>query len=610
MPAQVSRRGRASLLCAALAVVMPWCSPVQAQTESVVAAVSPAVSNSNLDAQLFYQLLIGEIELRDGQAGTAFQVVLDAARRTRDEQLFRRATEIALQARAGDQALSAAAAWRTTLPNSAEAHRFLVQLLVALNRPLEAVEPLRSLLALTPAAERPALIQAVPRFFTRLPDRTQAVTLVEQVVQPYLETPATRVAARVAIGRAWLAVPDTAKALEQARRAQALDANDEAPALLALAMLPGTPDAEALVAAQLQAHPENQNVRMGYVRALTGAQRYGEAVIQLETLTRAAPQLAPAWLTLGALQVELHHPPEARAALEKYLSVVDAAGAPATPPAATPVADADEEPDETMLADDNASQGRTQAWLLLAQAAEQQGDFKAAEGWLGKVDSPQRALEVQSRRASLLAKQGKVAEARSLVRLAPERGPTDARAKLLAEAQILRDVKQWGDAGAVLAQANEKFPGDVDLLYEQSMVAEKLNRLDEMERLLRRVIELKPDHHHAYNALGYSLAERNLRLPEAKALIRKALDLSPGEPFITDSLGWVEYRLGNRDEALRLLRGAYQSRPDPEIGAHLGEVLWVNGQRDEARRIWREARTRDSANDVLRETLARLRVDL
>jgi Flp pilus assembly protein TadD len=142
------------------------------------------------------------------------------------------------------------------------------------------------------------------------------------------------------------------------------------------------------------------------------------------------------------------------------------------------------------------------------------------------------------------------------------------------------------------------------------MVAEKLDRMDEMERLLRRVIELKPDHHHAYNALGYSLAERNQRLPEAKALIQKALELSPGEPFITDSLGWVEYRLGNRDEALRLLRGAYRSRPDPEIAAHLGEVLWVMGQHDEARRIWREARTRDGANDVLRETLARLRVDL
>ena len=142
---------------------------------------------------------------------------------------------------------------------------------------------------------------------------------------------------------------------------------------------------------------------------------------------------------------------------------------------------------------------------------------------------------------------------------------------------MLRDVKLWSDANAVLAQANQQFPDDVDLLYEQSMMAEKLNRLDEMERLLRKVIELKPDHHHAYNALGYSLAERNLRLPEAKQLIQKALELSPGEPFITDSLGWVEYRLGNRDEALRLLRGAYQSRPDPEIAAHLGEVLWVVG---------------------------------
>jgi Flp pilus assembly protein TadD len=184
------------------------------------------------------------------------------------------------------------------------------------------------------------------------------------------------------------------------------------------------------------------------------------------------------------------------------------------------------------------------------------------------------------------------------------------RAKLLAEAQVLRDVKQWSEANKVLASANQRFPDDVDLLYEQSMMSEKLNRLDEMERLLRRVIELKPDHHHAHNALGYSLAERNMRLPEAKALIEKALAIAPGEPFITDSLGWVEYRMGHRDEALRLLRDAYKSRPDPEIAAHLGEVLWVSGQRDEARRVLREGRSRDATNDVLRETLARLRVDL
>jgi len=171
-------------------------------------------------------------------------------------------------------------------------------------------------------------------------------------------------------------------------------------------------------------------------------------------------------------------------------------------------------------------------------------------------------------------------------------------------------VKQWAAAFAVLSAANEKYPNDADLLYEQSMVAEKLDRLDDMERLLRRVIEIQPDYHHAYNALGYSLAERNLRLDEARMLIRKALELKPGEPFITDSLGWVEYRMGNREEAARLLRQAYQSRPDAEIAAHLGEVLWVSGQRDEARRILRDARSRDATNDVLLETLARLQVDL
>jgi Flp pilus assembly protein TadD len=140
------------------------------------------------------------------------------------------------------------------------------------------------------------------------------------------------------------------------------------------------------------------------------------------------------------------------------------------------------------------------------------------------------------------------------------------------------------------------------------MVAEKLDRLDDMERLLRRVIAIQADHGHAHNALGYSLADRGLRLPEARALIERALALMPGDPFITDSLGWVEFRLGNLDEAERHLRRAWSLRPDTEIGAHLGEVLWAQGRRDEARAIWRQAQTRDGGNAVLRETLVRLQV--
>ena len=600
MPSPSSRPGLL-LLGVLLASLLGVSSAAPAQP-----AASPApVENSDLDAQLFYQLLIGEIELRSGEAGTSYQVMLDAARRTRDEQLYRRATEIALQARAGDQALAAVMAWRGALPKSVEAHRYLIQLLVALNRSEESIEPLRSLIQLTAEADRPALIQSLPGFFSRTGDRARTPALVERVTQGWIDQPATRGASRVALARAWLGVPDNAKALPLLQQAHADDPANEPVAMLAAGLAASSPAAESIVTSYLRTRPESHGVRLNYVRVLTSAQRYGDATAQLQVVTQLAPDLAPPWLTLGALQVELRHPAEATVALKTYLRKLEAA------PTDTAVAGGDDDEEENNgNPTDLRDQGRTQAWLLLAQAAEQQRDFKAAEAWLAKIDNPQRALEVQTRRASLLARQGKIKEARELVRRAPEKTAADGRAKLLAEAQVLRDVKLWREANAVLEQANREFPGDVDLLYEQSMMAEKLNRMDEMERLLRQVIELKPDHHHAYNALGYSLAERNQRLGEARDLIKKALDLSPGEPFITDSLGWVEYRLGNRAEALRLLQQAYRARPDPEIAAHLGEVLWVMGQQDEARRVWREAKTRDSGNDVLRETLARLRVDL
>ena len=594
MPARITHFARALAIGASVLAI--------AHAAAAEGPTPDPITTSKLDAPLFYQLLIGELELRSGDAGAAYQVVLDAARKTHDEELFRRATDIALQARAGEQALEAVRAWRADLPQSLEAHRYLIQLLVALNRVPDAAEPIRSLLNLTPADQQSALIMALPRFFARSTNHKQAAELIDQVLQPYAAQPATRGAASVAQGRAWLVALDTARALQLAQRSHEQDPAAEGPALLALEMLPGTPAAEAIVIDHLRAKPASNGIRMIYARVLSSSQRYGDAVTQLDVVTRNEPQLAPPWLTLGALYLELRQPKQAITALEKYVALAKSDASAASNPAHDAVDDEDAAP--------TADRGLTQAWLMLSQAAEQQNDFKGAEKWLAKVDNPQRALEVLSRRASLMARQGKLKEARELIRKSPEKSDDDVRAKLLAEAQVLRDVKQWSEANKVLASANQRFPDDVDLLYEQSMMSEKLNRLDEMERLLRRVIELKPDHHHAHNALGYSLAERNMRLPEAKALIEKALAIAPGEPFITDSLGWVEYRMGHRDEALRLLRDAYKSRPDPEIAAHLGEVLWVSGQRDEARRVLREGRSRDATNDVLRETLARLRVDL
>ena len=142
------------------------------------------------------------------------------------------------------------------------------------------------------------------------------------------------------------------------------------------------------------------------------------------------------------------------------------------------------------------------------------------------------------------------------------------------------------------------------------LLAEKLGRVDVMEKALRDVMLLAPDNHHAYNALGYSLAERNVRLQEAYTLVAKALEMAPGDPFIMDSMGWVQYRLGKLDEAEKYLRNAYALRRDPEIAVHLGEVLFKKGQLAAAQELWREARAKDPQNDTLRTTLARLRQSL
>jgi tetratricopeptide (TPR) repeat protein len=596
-----------------LAVPALLATPLAGAQDAQAEASPPPVVNSVMDDRLLYQILVGEMALNQGDAGTAYDWILDAARRTRDEGLFRRAVDIALQARAGEQALAATKAWRTAHPDSLDALRLQLQILLMLNRPDTLAEPLKALLAQTPAAERPGLIAALPRFVLRANDPPSAAKLLEEVLLPYRDGETTRVPVRVALGRGWLGAGETDRALDLAREAHALDAAAPGPALLGLELMLKRPAAETLVQDHLKSPSAEPALRLAYVRALTSQQRYADATAQLETATRLQPEVALPFLSLGALYLELHQPKEGEAALRRYVELAqrDAAAAAAAPAPAAAAhgmpggADSEDEDDAA-----RPERGLVQAWLMLAQSAEQRGDFKAAESWLAKITDPQRALDVQGRRASILVRQGKLQQARELIRQVPERNGDDARAKLMAEASLLRDAKHWREAFDVLARGAQRLPDDPDLLYEQAMMAEKLDRLDEMERLLRRVIEIKPDNAHAHNALGYSLADRRQRLPEARELVQRALALAPGDPFITDSLGWVEYRLGNGDEALRLLRQAYGARPDPEIGAHLGEVLWQLGQRDEARRVLREAKGRDAANDVLRETLARLRVDL
>jgi tetratricopeptide (TPR) repeat protein len=565
--------------------ITPPAPPATAASAAPVVPDEPP-THSAMDAPLFYQLLIGEIELQNGQPGVAFQVLLDAARRTSDEALFKRVVNIAIQARAGDQALMAARAWSETIPTSSEALQSVVQLLAVMNRPAEVAQPLAALLRVSPAPTRPGYILALPRLFQRAPDPKAVLSALRPVLQAQtgpLKAPALYVEAKLSVNAG-----DSARALALTRELhQTLPDNDDA-MQLAIELMPTEAGAESLVVERLQQKPDQHALRQAYGRVLLQMQRPAEAAQQFRLLTVATPDNPAPWLALGALELDLKHPAAAEVALREGLKRMD-----------TPAAGTDAEIK-------SRAEGRQQIWMLLSQAAEQRGDFKAAEAALQKIDGA--GLDVRYRRASLLAKQGKLADGRKLLQPAASATDNEARASLLAEAQLMREQRDYASSLAILRTAVTRFPADVDLIYEQAMMSEKVGKFDDMETLLRKAIELKPDYHHAYNALGYSLADRNERLPEAKELIQKALKLAPGEPFIVDSLGWVEFRLGNLDEAARLLRQAHKGRPDAEIAAHLGEVLWMQGAQEEARQVFAEAARRDPENDALREVMTRLKV--
>lgn len=549
---------------------------------------APVVNNSDLTSELFFELLVGEISASNGDASVAYAQILNAARKSGSPRLYERAVEVALFARDGESALQAAQAWVQAQPASLEARRYQLQILIGLNRQTEISDAIRRALEALPARDRQALISLIPRFFVRSNDRKQATEMVEKALATYTAAQNTGPTAWATVGRMRAMAGDGAGALQAAQRGAAMNPKAVDPVYLALDLMqPGTPAAEAMVQSYLTSAPAPE-VRMSYARRLLDGKRYADTYQQMLALTTENPDFADGWLAKGSLEVQDRKFAEAERSLKSYIALFPATGT------------ARDAPD--------AKRGLNQAYLMLAQVAEQGDRLDESLEWLDRLDAYDDVMRVQTRRANILARQGKVEEAIALIRGVPESRSEDARAKITAEVQLLRDNKRNAQAYSLLNEAAQSFPDDPDLLYEQAMTAEKLGKLQDMESLLRRVIALKPDYHHAYNALGYSMADRRVNLPEARQLVNKALEFAPDDPFIIDSLAWVEFRSGNPDEALRLLQAAYKARPDAEIAAHMGEVLWSLGQTEPARAIWNEGKALNPQNETLLETVQRFNI--
>jgi tetratricopeptide (TPR) repeat protein len=570
-------RSTTAALGVALAVSMPtalWAQSTSAKGKAVSAA------------EVAYLVLLGELQLGAQETGIGYSLLLEAARKSGDPRIYQRAMNAALESRAVEAAVEAARAWSAAMPTDLEPQRALLQLLLANNKVEQSASHLEKLLSAVTDTERNTLIEQVGQLYARVADRTTARRVATQALQPWTQRADTAGSAWAAQGMLALSAGLTEQALTLLQKAVASPANGGAPGTLAVELLNAkVPDAGPLLHTYLsQATGVPANVRIAYMRHLMDANRPDEAQKQLETAVTQNPDAADPWLLLGTLNLQNNRPDAAEPQLLRFLELVSK-----------------RHPEST-------HRGLSQAYFSLAQIAGDRNQFDTAAAWLDRIEAPEEGTRVQLRRAALLGRQGKWAEAQSLIRQTPIQQPADARAKLLAEVQLLKDSGQLVEALAVLAAATDLTQDDPELAYEHAMLADKVGRPEEMERILRALMVRKPDYHHAYNALGYALADRNTRLNEAKALILKALEMAPGDPFITDSLGWVEYRLGNLPKAIQLLGQAFEKRPDIEIAVHLAEVLWVQGNRDAALAMFTRAKELQPNSPLLKETLLRLGV--
>ncbi len=565
-----------------------WFSSIALVWATTGVCAQPPVQNSNLNAVLFYQLLLGELNVRAGEPGSGFAIILDAARKTKDEALFQRATELALQSRSGDAALQAARSWKSSLPESQEANRYILQILLALNRVEEAGQALKASIFSLPLQEQSAAIGSIPRVFSRVQDKNFAAKVVEQALSAAIQNPETAATAWTTIGRMKREAGEIQPAAEAARAGHAANGKAPGPIMLALSLLNVVPSEVQPMITRYMAGDALPDLRLGYARSLIDLNEMQLALVQLNLLSKQNPDFAPGWLFLGLLQTDLSQFAAAELSLQRFIKLN----------ASTDTTNAANGTSGT-----DASGGLSEAYFALSQIAQKQGQLTQADQWLARIPPDSDPLKIASRRAALLAQQGRKAEGLNLLEQVKVSNPQAAKQKALAISQWLRDDKQLNAALTTIEEALTKFPADTDLQSELAMICEKLGRYEQMESLLRGIMKAKPNDPHAFNALGYSLADRNTRLDEARQLILKAIQLAPRDPFIQDSLGWLEYRVGNTKEALRILEAAYKARPDAEIAAHLGEVYWILGQQDKAGSIWREGLLLKSDNETLLETL-------
>ncbi len=566
--------GASAILCGLLGACasVPDTKPFPAPATIAKEIKRPEPPKQDLNSQTLYSLLLAEIALQRGEPALAARAYQDLLQNTQDYRVAERAAQVALAAQNPDESLRAAQRWLELEPDSIGARQTVAGILVSQGKLEQAKPHLQKILA----AEGTNVGQGflfLNRLLGRHPNKAEVLALVQELARDYPNLPE----AHIAQARAAWGAENKPLALQEVNAALALKPDWDDAALFKAQVLQNisTVQAQEFYTAYLRDHPRSRDLRLAFARFLVQEKQYPAAREEFKRLSVDFPDQPDVPLAIGLLSMQLQDYDAAETYLRQAL--------------------------ERGVKDDDGVR------LYLGQLNEERKRWDEARQWYESVDGAQ-AFSAKLRVAGVLARQGKLPEARTYLHALEVTNNQQRTQVVAAEATLLRDAKQHQQAFEVLGKALEKLPNHPDLLYDYAMAAEKIDRLDVLESSLKKLIQVKPDNAHAYNALGYTLADRTTRYDEAKQYLEQAIKLAPNDAFILDSLGWLQYRMKEHAQAISTLRRALSVRADPEIAAHLGEVLWESGDRQEAKKVWDGALKDNPEHDALLTTIQKYKV--
>ncbi|MDZ4201772.1 MAG: tetratricopeptide repeat protein [Gallionella sp.] len=523
-----------------------------------------SLPNVELSDELLYEYLLTEIASQRGHKALAAEGGADMTEKTRDPRLARRAAQLALESGDMLKSLDALRLWREIEPASPLAGRMLASMLLRGGKPEEAQPVLAGILRADAGKLDYSFLQ-IFQLLASYPDKSAALNLMRELAQPYPQV----AEAHWAVAQLAQFAGDAPLGLSEIREARKLRPEWDMAAMLEAQLLLKNSPQQALEVLQryLSSYPKAKDVRLQYARVLLEQKQYRPARDEFMRLAQDNPESPDLAFAIALISLQLNDLKGAETQLQQALN--------------------------------KGKKEQDTVQYYLGQLSEAKEDQEAALKHYREVRAGEHEFAARVRVAYLLSKRGKLDEARDYLHQAKAVSNQQRVQLLQVEAQLLREAQLNGEAFLVLQDGLKNLPNQPELLYEAAMLAEKLGKFDISESLLRKLIQNEPEHAHAHNALGYSLLERNVRIPEALALVEKALLLAPNDIAIIDSVGWGYYRSGRLDESVNMLRRAYAGNPDPEIAAHLGEVLWVRGDKDEASRIWQESLKAHPGNELL-----------